>query len=66
MRLYLTFECPFCHATVPHIGSNPNRPNGPWHRCWWCGALWDNDENDLLIAMPDLKLAPEALDSYAT
>lgn len=35
-------------------GENPNRPNGPWRRCYQCGGLWDKDDNDLLATMPEL------------
>jgi hypothetical protein len=47
--------CSVCN-TSKHVGSNPNRPNGPWFRCWQCGALWDRDRNDLLLQIPLLAL----------
>ncbi len=54
--------CPTCD-TEKFIGSNPNRPNGPWYRCWLCGALWDKDYNDLLVEFPELVLSKDALES---
>ena len=36
-------------------GDNPNRPNGPWYRCYQCGGLWDRDKQDLLALYPDLR-----------
>ena len=59
-RMHRT-PCPTCD-TVRFVRSNPNRENGPWYRCWSCGALWDKDYNDLLVTKPNLTLSEAELE----
>ena len=54
--------CPACgNAKRETLGCNPNRENGPWIRCFECGALWDRDGRDLLPTHPDIVMSSEQL-----
>jgi hypothetical protein len=56
--------CRTCNSSE-HVGTNPNRPNGPWFRCWQCGALWDRDRTDLLSLVPVLALTAQQRAAHA-
>ena len=42
--------CTTCHEQAV-LGCNPNRPNGPWVRCYICGSLWDNDHTPIPLPL---------------